>query len=246
MHAVEGLGDHRRAHGARGPACVVLEQAGAPAPGQDAIGEQEAGQVEDLAQVVVAAKAGGSVADHGHGIAVREPLGAADAHMIGLVVRQRRDDGALAEQGLDYQRLARIGVRPQVVQDIASRVRVLDVVQAADVERGVGPVAQGDELDDLADMAAPLHQQDIGGANLVLQPVVVGQVLADAGRLVDEPLRQPCPQPVAESLCHRCTSSGAAASAVLSVVSIWRDRIVVVAGRKRGCAFAKGFRACCS
>ena len=75
---------------------------------QQVIGEHEAGEIEDLADVVAQAELFGGVQDHRLRIAAREPRGTADAQVVFTVLAQGGDDGPLAEQGLDDERLVRV------------------------------------------------------------------------------------------------------------------------------------------
>jgi len=65
--------------------------------------------------------------------------------MVAAVVAQRRNDGALAQQGFDYQLLIRMGMA--LTCDRASQRLIMNIAKATDVDRGVGPGALTDQVD---------------------------------------------------------------------------------------------------
>ena len=189
VHRAERLRQQTGADRVGGLAGIVLEQAGAPAPRQDAPGEQETGQVQQLTQVVVGAQVADGMGDDPVGIPGRQPFRPADAQMIASVVAQRGDDGSLAQQRLEQQLLVRIAAIEEAHPVL--QVRVVDIVQTTDVEGGMGPGALGDDLDHLAHPAAAFHQHHVTWTHLVTEPVEITQRRIRGRSILGQPVGDP-------------------------------------------------------
>ena len=200
MHRMEGARDHARTDVVRRRAGIVDEQAGAPAAGQDRPGEQPAREIEDLPHVVIEAQPFGRMMDHGKGVTARDAGGTADPQMKTAVLVERNDDRALAEQGLDHELFVRITL--PVALDQVTGARVLDIVEAPDVEGGVGPVGDGEGLDDAAHAAAPFDEHDITGLDLEAQAFEVGWLGCLIGRFSFQPGGEIRPEPALNPLKH--------------------------------------------
>ncbi len=192
-----GLGEQGRANGLGGRAGVMREQRRAPAPRQDPVGYQEARQVDQLPDVVVRAEAVAAIVDHGLRIAPRQLARPTDAQVVAAVLGQRRDDRAVAEQCLDQELL--VGVRRVVLAHVLAHPGVVDVVQSADVERGVRPGGEGDRLDHLCDPRPALDQQHVTDPDLVAQAFEIAGRHVVPRRFMVQPCRHATPDRAAQS-----------------------------------------------
>ncbi len=111
VHLAEGLGQQGRTDGAGGVTGVVLEERRAPAPWKDRPRQEKAGQVQELAQVVVVSQAPDGVAENLLGVVGGNALGPADAQVVLLVLGEGRDDGAFTQHRLDDELFLRIAIR---------------------------------------------------------------------------------------------------------------------------------------
>ena len=74
-----------------------------------------------------------------------------------------------------------------MMADDLAQIRVFNVVDAADVERGVGPGALGDLLDDVTDPASTLDKQHVALLDLKDDPLKIAEWRILPGTLLVEP-----------------------------------------------------------
>ena len=143
-----GLGDQRGADSARRIAASRRRSGGgasAPAPGRR---EEIAQHVEDVLGVVFQAELDDHEVDD---VAVfrGQAVGAADAGVVGAVVRQRHGDAAFAEIDLD---------EPRPLDPLSGSGK-----RVANIERGVRPRRLGQIFDRRRDLLVALDEQDVAG-----------------------------------------------------------------------------------
>ena len=155
MHAAEGLGDQCRADGAGRLAGAERNHSPPPSGRHRRNGHEIAGEVEDVARVVLGAEPGDHEADHRLAVGIGEADGSADAGVEAVVLGERRRDTAFAQQDLDQRvHLAATGRR---------------IEHVADVKGGMRPGRLRQVLDGGGELAAASDQQHVARAQHAAQ-----------------------------------------------------------------------------